>query len=125
MAVVAKSSRPFARFNGWILPLMLYLSTSKSNRCRKPCKQPALGRWVHQIAANRYLADSSASRGLASVVTVAGYQMQNVSYLATLCSRQMMNTPLAMITAAPTKVSASGISFQNSQPSAVAQMMAV
>lgn len=42
-----------------------------------------------------------------------------------LCSRQMMNTPLAMITAAPAKVRASGISVQNSQPNRVAQMMAV
>ncbi|KGB27049.1 hypothetical protein HPDFL43_00028550 [Hoeflea phototrophica DFL-43] len=41
------------------------------------------------------------------------------------CSRQMMNTPLAMITAAPTNVSMSGISFQIIQPRSVAQMMAV
>lgn len=41
------------------------------------------------------------------------------------CSRQMMNTPLAMITAAPTKVRASGISVQKIQPRSVAHMMAV
>jgi len=70
-------------------------------------------------------ADSSASREPAPLSLVDCSFSLALLHLHTLCSLQIMNTPLAMITAAPTKVNASGISFQNSQPSAVAQMMAV